>query len=285
MLPFTEPCCVYHGTSLFAARVIQHYGVWLGVQRTLTDFGQGFYVTSQLEQAKNWALVRAAHPQVNRDVLDVLKISSAQYFSNPDTWIPAYIVYNLDANALSQRNGLMFPLPGHPEWPAKKTSWEAFVKNGRRGIKHFYDFVYGPVGGRHDQNPAEVTASANKDQLSFHSKIAIRCLSNPRMITFRERKKVTKIFVRGKTERAVLSKSFLTEIREELAKAGNMSLEQADRMLKKSWVGKHRAEPDSVLAHESASYWAFTVLYGANKLWHQEYEDYVLNRQSLAESL
>lgn len=278
MLPSTGTCCAYHGTSLFAARVIQHYGVWLGVQRTLTDFGQGFYVTFQLEQAKKWASVRAAHPQVNRKVLDYLKISSSQYFSNPDTWVPAYIVYNLNTNTLFQSKGMVFPLPGNPEWPNHEDSWKTFVKNSRQDVKHPFDFVYGPVGARHDQNPAEVTASPNKDQLSFHSEKAIGCLSGPRIITFKESKKTAMTILRGKKVRAVPSGSFLPEIRDELVKAGGISAEQADRMLKKSWVAKHAAEPDSILAHEAASYWAFTVLHGTNKLWHQEYEDYVLDR-------
>lgn len=39
---------VYHGTNLFSAKVIRRYGVWLSVQRPLTDFGRGFYVTFHL---------------------------------------------------------------------------------------------------------------------------------------------------------------------------------------------------------------------------------------------
>lgn len=56
MLPFTIPSCtVYHGTNLFSANIIQQHGIWLSIQRRLTDFGKRFYVTFNFKQARNWA--------------------------------------------------------------------------------------------------------------------------------------------------------------------------------------------------------------------------------------
>ena len=52
MLPDKDKCIVYHGTNLFAANLIQYQGIRLEVQRELTDFGRGFYVTLNLAQAK-----------------------------------------------------------------------------------------------------------------------------------------------------------------------------------------------------------------------------------------
>ena len=55
MFTNTNNYTVYHGTNLFSAKVIQYNGVMLNAQRDLTDFGKGFYVTPNLEQAKKWS--------------------------------------------------------------------------------------------------------------------------------------------------------------------------------------------------------------------------------------
>ncbi|RAK23463.1 uncharacterized protein DUF3990 [Anoxybacillus vitaminiphilus] len=108
MLPATDST-VYHGTNLFAAKIIQYNGIWLNVQRQLTDLGMGFYVTLNLYQARSWAQIRATHPQISPKVLERLNISKDQYFNHPDTKIPAYLVYELDLKQLNQLKGKIFP--------------------------------------------------------------------------------------------------------------------------------------------------------------------------------
>lgn len=46
----------------------------LNAQRDLTDFGKGFYVTPNLEQAVKWSYVKAQNPQVNSTILGLLGI-------------------------------------------------------------------------------------------------------------------------------------------------------------------------------------------------------------------
>lgn len=58
------PVALYHGTDDLSAPSIispswpMRHGVNLGKSNTLTDFGKGFYTTTSLHQAKNWANTR-----------------------------------------------------------------------------------------------------------------------------------------------------------------------------------------------------------------------------------
>lgn len=50
---------LYHGTDDKSAREIIAHGIDLSLCSPLTDFGRGFYTTTNLEQAKNWAVLKA----------------------------------------------------------------------------------------------------------------------------------------------------------------------------------------------------------------------------------
>jgi hypothetical protein len=50
---------LFHGTDDVSASAILSRGVDLRRCSPLTDFGRGFYTTTNLEQAKNWARIRA----------------------------------------------------------------------------------------------------------------------------------------------------------------------------------------------------------------------------------
>lgn len=168
---------VYHGTNLFSAKVILQCGIWLSVQRSTTDFGRGFYVTFHLKQAIDWAIVRAQHPRVHPLFLKRLKITEKDYIQHPDTRKPAYLVFYLDFNRLLTLRGLIFPSPDDPNWPLYRHGWTAFVARCRAGIKHRYDYVYGPVAGWHPFMPDRIRTAFRKDQLSLNSPRALRCLS------------------------------------------------------------------------------------------------------------
>ena len=49
---------LYHGTDLASANKIINSQINLNFCKPLTDFGQGFYTTTYLHQAKNWANIR-----------------------------------------------------------------------------------------------------------------------------------------------------------------------------------------------------------------------------------
>lgn len=280
MLPDKDKCIVYHGTNLFAANLIQYQGIRLEVQRELTDFGKGFYVTSNLAQAKKWARVRASHPQISSQLLNQLGISKAQYFNHPDIRVPACIVYELNLKQLRQLKGKIFPLPHESDWTDYQQSWKKFVQNCRKGKPHHYDYVYGPVGGEHLTKPDEVKASTTKDQLTLTTPKATKCLLKLYVVVLKSEERASKKFmsrdlfhqVRNLKNVRDNGNIFLFEIRKELMKIGNITYHQADKILQSSSVATHF---HSTLLHEPPAYWAFSILYGAHELWHQKYEMYM----------
>lgn len=178
MFPCTNNCTVFHGTNLLSAMIIRHAGIMLGTQRKLTDYGKGFYITFSLEQAKDWAHMKALNPQAYPEILKIINMSKAQYLDHPYSKIPVYLTFNIDLTQLLSLKGIVFPMPKDVYWPSYKKAWEIFVRNCRMGINHEYDFVYGPVGGRHPCCNYKMLASATKDQLSLNSIKALGCLSN-----------------------------------------------------------------------------------------------------------
>jgi len=185
MLPNEGKVAVYHGTNLFAARIIQRNGVRLDVQRERTDFSRGFYITLNRIQAKKWAIVRAAQPRATEAMLSKANITQRQYLLHPDTRIPAYLHYTLDVSRLRRLHGRIFPLPHQQGWIDEAAGWRRFVQSCRTGATHHYDFVYGPVAAFHDECTSEVMASRHKVQLSLNSYRAIACLTNIRIICVR----------------------------------------------------------------------------------------------------
>jgi hypothetical protein len=112
------------------------------------DFGLGFYTTSWLHQAKNWANIRAAklrprHPAVKAVVLAM----------------------RIERNRFSELESLVFP--------SDRDNYYAFIAYCRGGGKPHappahrsvpYDVVAGPVSiGR------QTHVIANADQVSFHT--------------------------------------------------------------------------------------------------------------------
>lgn len=184
MISPQTPLIVYHGTNLFSAKVIQQYGIGLSVQRPLTDYGRGFYVTLHRKQAKDWARVRALHPQGHPHMLKQLGITRREFLQHPDAYTPAYLMFYLDIHRLLTLRGKVFPLPGDPKWPMVHRHWASFVARCRVGIQHPYDFVYGPVAGWHPLIPGRIRWAFRKDQLSLNSPRALRCLSGGAVVAF-----------------------------------------------------------------------------------------------------
>ncbi|WP_404452011.1 DUF3990 domain-containing protein [Virgibacillus necropolis] len=277
MFPYKEKetYTVYHGTNLFAAKVIQYHSIRLDVQRQLTDFGKGFYVTFNLSQAKSWGQVRARHSQVSVKILQKLGISKAQYFHHPDTRTPAYIAFHLNLKKLKYLHGMLFPLPHEPEWHHYERLWKEFVQSCRNGKKHSYDYVYGAVGSGHITNPNLIKFSSMKEQLSLNTPKAIDCLMDTQVMTFKPGNKVlTNPFHEPinnvwRTNKETL---FLSEIREKVMTIGRLSRKEADQIVNRSHFIPSFTP---IMMHEPPSYWAFSILYGSSELWHENYE---LNR-------
>jgi hypothetical protein len=175
MLPNEGKIAVYHGTNLFAARIIQRHGIWLDIQRERTDFSRGFYITLNRLQARKWAIAWALQPRATEAMLSKTNISLRQYLLHPDSRVPAYLHCTLDVSRLRRLSGRIFPLPHQLRWMDEASVWRHFVQTCRTGLTHHYDFVYGPVAARHEASVNEVIASRHKVQLSLNSNRAIAC--------------------------------------------------------------------------------------------------------------
>lgn len=256
---------VFHGTNLFAAALVQQYGVSLEAQRLLTDFGKGLYLTFNFKQAGRWASVRARNLQVSAELLKKLGIEKKEYLHHPAARIPAIISWEIDLEKLSQLNGRIFPFPGQPSWKKEKAIWEALVLKCRKGHSHSYDFVYGPVAGGHFEHEEKLTVSKTKDQLSLHCEQAIQCLSNmkiiPVLVEQDYRKHEPELWRR--IQMACL----------EIQPDGLLMI----RSLSDSWISSIHP---SMLRSESPYYWAFSLLNGTNSLWHDQYESWLLQKRN-----
>lgn len=133
--------------------------------RKKTDFGKGFYTTTHKEQAEHWTQIKKDRAKVDRRVVSVFEIDDA-LLSNPDLKIRKF-------------NGV-------------DEAWLNFVVDSRKGVKHDYDLVFGPVAndrvftvvnlyesGVLDAPAAiaELKAYKTYDQLSFHTKRVMLALS------------------------------------------------------------------------------------------------------------
>ncbi|MBD7965444.1 DUF3990 domain-containing protein [Fictibacillus norfolkensis] len=264
MLSYDGYRTVYHGTTLFAAKLIQQNGIWIEAQRLRTDFGQGFYVTFSRSQAKSWSYFRAKNKQLSPRILDLLNLSESDYLNHPDTRIPAYLVFSLDLHTLHRLQGMIFPLPHDEKWSFNKDAWKEFVKNSRKGIKHDYDFVYGPVWSGHFNSTGEIKASPFKEQLSFHNEKALHCLSSPMIIKLPPKKWISSPEHTNHDQDV-----FLSDIAKNLMKISTMKEKQALQFIHK-YLMAHSFS--NIHTHETALYWAFAIFYQSKRIWIDEYE-------------
>ena len=147
-MPWTNgPLKAFHGTDAASASAIVANGVDPTKGRPTTDFGQGFYVTTSLQQAMNWALRKANYPHVR------------------PSRRPALVYFEIDREKLAALDGLVFVMedPDSDYWD--------FVAHCRAGIRghsrphqSYYDVVMGPVSLWRQKHTI-----ANADQISFHT--------------------------------------------------------------------------------------------------------------------
>ena len=273
---------VYHGTNLFSARLIRNYGILLHAQRELTDFGRGFYVTPNRKQAIEWAYVKAKNPQVHPMMLNLVGLNKHEFLQHPDTKTPAFLTFTVDWSCLFSLNGLIFPMAHGPLWHVYQNLWKSFVQQSRMGIRHYYDFVFGPIGKSHDENYYQIKASKLKVQLSLNSEKALQCLSNTGITTLSPEKQSSK---KEKIDpfhyRSVQnneSKRFINKIRDEIIAISDCSIQQAANIIEHSWVSGQISRQNTVIFHEFPSFWAFFILFEDKILWYDDYETYMKNR-------
>jgi hypothetical protein len=132
---------LYHGTAVSFVSAISG-GIDLYVGNPLVDFGQGFYTTNNLAQAKDRALMQGGGDG-------------------------AVVVFDVPVAELNALNHKVFLSPD--------TEWSQFVLYHRStpGINHPYDWVEGPVASRWNLSRGTVNVHPGYHQLSIHTVAAI----------------------------------------------------------------------------------------------------------------
>jgi hypothetical protein len=156
------PLVVYHGTDTTALGVsggltiggTVRFRVNISRCRPFTDFGQGFYVTTHLHQARQWA---------NAKVIRTPAASSRALV----------LMFTLDRDWLASLEGLDFVRPIQDFWNLVydcRNLWPPHQRAGgtRFSSKAAYDVVYGPV----TLWPSILTIQ-DCDQISFHDQATL----------------------------------------------------------------------------------------------------------------
>lgn len=149
---------LYHGSVVEVRKPSLHYG------RKNTDFGKGFYTTTQPEQAEKWTKIKQDRTDAPKRIVSVYEFDES-LLSNPDIRIR--------------------------EFHGVDEEWLIFVVDSRKGIKHDYDLVFGPVADdkvfatvnqyesgflNAEAAIAQLKAYKIYDQLSFHTNRVIGAL-------------------------------------------------------------------------------------------------------------
>lgn len=155
------PLVLYHGTDVKSANDILQNGIQWNLCKTLTDFGQGFYLTTYLHQAKNWANVRC-------------RLLQKQASPSPLP-VAAVIRFEISREELALPEVLVFVTEG-----ANPDYWD-LVSHCRQGGSgrhllrktEYYDVVYGPVSLW-----PQTLVIKDCDQISFHNPRSLELLTN-----------------------------------------------------------------------------------------------------------
>ena len=149
---------LYHGSNVEVRKPSLRLG------RKKTDFGKGFYTTTNAEQAEHWTTIKKDRARTGKKTVSVYDIDDA-LLTNPDIKIR--------------------------EFNGPDEAWLNFVVDSRKGVEHDYDLVFGPVAndkvftvvnlyesGVLDAQAAiaELKAYKTYNQLSFHTSRVIKAL-------------------------------------------------------------------------------------------------------------
>lgn len=147
---------LYHGSNVEVRKPS------LLKSRKNTDFGRGFYTTTQKEQAEHWTSIKMDRAKKGRRVVSVFEVDET-------------ILSNLEFKIR--------------EFHGPDEAWLNFVVNSRKGIEHDYDLVLGPVANdkvftvvnlyesgviNATTAIAELKAYKTYNQLSFHTERVIK---------------------------------------------------------------------------------------------------------------
>jgi hypothetical protein len=174
----------YHGTiDVYSEKIMDNIDI--KQSRYFTDFGRGFYVTSNELQARDWAMKKWQDNQ-------------AKF---PDCR-PSIIRLLIDTEGLKLCNGLVYSEPSD--------NWAEFVYNCRNEgrndkLYHEYDFVCGALADgkivplmnlkqrgkiAFDEFYRQIKPRSLENQLSFHTRLALEYIQNKEVLIIGEANRV-----------------------------------------------------------------------------------------------
>jgi Protein of unknown function (DUF3990) len=133
----------------------------LALCRPWTDFGQGFYVTTNQHQARQWANTR------------VDKLAAMVSPPSPAP-VAAVLQFRLERDTLADLESLAFVLGTHDFWALVSDCRGRFPPHQRPRKPPEYDVVYGPV-----TLWPQILLIQDCDQISFHTTDAVASLLDP----------------------------------------------------------------------------------------------------------
>lgn len=149
---------LYHGSNVEVRKPSLRPG------RKKTDFGKGFYTTTNREQAEHWTFIKQERAKTPKRMVSI---------------------YEID-DALLLDSGLKIR-----EFHGVDEAWLNFVVDCRKGMSHDFDLVFGPVANDNVFTTvnlyesgildvpaaiAQLKAYKTYDQLSFHTERVIKAL-------------------------------------------------------------------------------------------------------------
>jgi hypothetical protein len=143
----------FHGTRKKYADAILRGGIDPSCGSPNTDFGSGFYTTTNRDQAETWANRKVAH---TGDLPVVLRLT-------------------IDRDALARLRHLSFVRPMPDYWSLVERCRDE--SDTPYPIEEHYDVIYGPVA-KLWFGPSPYTIIGGYDQTSFHGEAAKAFLNN-----------------------------------------------------------------------------------------------------------
>jgi uncharacterized protein DUF3990 len=147
--PWTnQDLVLYHGTmDRFAAAIVRG-PILTAKGRLNTDFGPGFYTTTNQRQAQTWAAqIAATRPPSNAAVIEI--VVSREHLARLETL--AFVRGDFNADDF---------------WSLVHYCWMGGTDHARPRPARYYDVVYGPVAAFWNQR---LILGQDIDQISFHT--------------------------------------------------------------------------------------------------------------------
>lgn len=165
------PAIVFHGTDTaaltqFGVRAkspVVGFTVSLARCRPDSDFGRGFYVTTNEQQAREWANMR-------------VRQSKSAVMTSPGAKA-VVLVFNIDLTDLARLETLCFVRPTEHYFTFVEECRLRRNLHNRKGSSNAYDIVYGPVR----MWPQRLVIQ-DGDQWGFHTDEAISILPVPTVL-------------------------------------------------------------------------------------------------------